>query len=143
MKLLKATNKTNHAAHQPRHSKKPTTIKKTQQPQDMAARYDFFTRLCASLLGVECIKEHRFHPPRRWRFDYAIPSQKIAVEVEGGIWTGGRHTSPKGFLGDIEKYNAAAVDGWSLLRVTPDTLTSSNTISMIQAIIDRNKHENI
>lgn len=70
--------------------------KKTQQKRPQAPKSDFFTMLCRSDLKVECIKEHKFHPIRKWRFDYAIPEHKIALEVEGGVWTGGRHTSPKG-----------------------------------------------
>ena len=53
---------------------------------------DYFTAVCESLLHVEVVKEFKFHPTRRWRFDYAIPTHKIALEVEGGVWTGGRHT---------------------------------------------------
>lgn len=63
-------------------------------------------------------QEFRFAPPRRWRFDYAAPVQLIALEVEGGIWTGGRHTRGKGYERDCEKYNAAALLGWSVFRVT-------------------------
>lgn len=96
---------------------------------------DFFTTLCRSDLHVECVKELRFHPTRRWRFDYAIPDYKIAVEVEGGVWTGGRHTSPKGFLGDIEKYNTATVMGWRILRTVPDELVSAKLLKMLRAMI--------
>ena len=81
---------------------------------------DVFTVLCFSDLHVECVKEFKFHPTRRWRFDYAIPEHKIAVEVEGGVWTNGRHTRPQGFLGDIEKYNTATLMGWRVFRTTPD-----------------------
>ena len=68
---------------------------------------DMFTLLCRQQVGVECVKEYRFHKTRKWRFDYALPSFKIALEVEGGVWSQGRHTRPKGFLGDIDKYNMA------------------------------------
>lgn len=81
------------------------------------------------------MKEMRFHPKRMWRFDYAIPEHRIAIEVEGGVWTGGRHTRPKGFLGDIEKYNTATVMGWRLLRTTPEELVSKKTVDMIKTII--------
>lgn len=43
------------------------------------------------------VREHRFHPARRWRFDFAWPELLFAVEVEGGIWTGGRHNRGSGF----------------------------------------------
>ena len=36
--------------------------------------------------------EHRFHPKRKWRFDFAIPSKMIAFEFEGGVFTQGRHS---------------------------------------------------
>ena len=63
-------------------------------------------------------REHRFHPTRRWRLDLAWPDLLVACEVEGGTWSGGRHTRGSGFETDCEKYNAAALLGWLVLRVT-------------------------
>lgn len=63
-------------------------------------------------------REFRFHPTRRWRFDLAWPDLLVACEIEGGTWNGGRHTRGSGFEGDCEKYNEAALLGWSVLRVT-------------------------
>lgn len=84
--------------------------------------YSLFCNICRAELGADCVREYRFDPSRRWRFDYAIPAHKIAIEVEGGVWTQGRHTRPAGFIGDMEKYNAAAVLGWRILRTTPSNL---------------------
>ena len=109
-----------------------TKRRNTGNPQKIT---DLFTTLCKSDLRVECVKEYRFHPVRRWRFDYAIPSHKIALEVEGGVWTGGRHTSPKGFLGDIEKYNTATLMGWRVFRTTPDELVRSATLNLLRQAI--------
>lgn len=67
-------------------------------------------------------REYRFAPPRRWRFDFAWLEPMVAVEVEGGIRNYGRHNRPEGFQGDCEKYNAAALDGWTVLRYTRDDL---------------------
>lgn len=100
-----------------------------------APQNDMFTRLCHSELHAECIKEHRFYQPRKWRFDYALPRYKIAVEVEGGVWNGGRHIRPKGFLGDIEKYNTAALLGWRVFRTTPDNLLTGKTILLLKNAI--------
>ncbi|HAV2768599.1 TPA: hypothetical protein MBA31_003855, partial [Acinetobacter baumannii] len=58
-------------------------------------------------------QEYKFHPKRKWRADFLITGTKILVEVEGGIWMagGGRHTRGKGYIGDMEKYNSAAMMG--------------------------------
>lgn len=60
--------------------------------------------------------EIMFHPKRKWRFDFADQQNKIAVELEGGIWINGRHNRGGGFADDTEKYNEALVMGWRVLR---------------------------
>nr|DAM65294.1 MAG TPA: DNA mismatch endonuclease [Caudoviricetes sp.] len=109
--------------------------KKGKQKANAAALRDVFTVICKTDLGVECVKEHKFHPKRRWRFDYAIPEYKIALEVEGGVWTQGRHTRPQGFLGDVEKYNQATLMGWRVFRTTPSELYRKATIEMLKTAI--------
>jgi len=69
--------------------------------------------------------EYKFHPKRRWRFDFAFPLIKIAVEIEGGVWSGGRHTRGAGFIKDMEKYNAAVLLGWRVLRYSGETMTQA------------------
>ena len=96
---------------------------------------DVFTVICKTDLRVECVKEYKFHPVRRWRFDFAIPKHKIALEVEGGVWTGGRHTSSTGFLKDMEKYNTATSMGWRVFRTTPNDLYKSKTLNMLKNAI--------
>ena len=97
---------------------------------------DIFTVICKTNIGEVCIKEYQFHPKRKWRFDYAFPEHKIALEVEGGVWTQGRHTRPQGFLGDIEKYNTATLMGWRVFRTTPSELYSNATINLIKTAIN-------
>lgn len=97
---------------------------------------DLFTTICKSNLSVECVKEYKFHPERKWRFDYAIPKYKIALEVEGGVWTRGRHTRPKGFLSDMEKYNTATLYGWRVFRTTPNDLYKTSTLNLIKTAIN-------
>lgn len=79
--------------------------------------------------------EHKFHPDRRWRIDYAWPEQKLAVEREGGVWTRGRHTRPMGFIKDLEKYNNLTMLGWRLLRFTPQQILSLESIKMIGTLL--------
>lgn len=69
------------------------------------------------------LREFRFHPTRRWRTDFLWPygakGHDIALEIEGGVFTGGRHTRGAGFLKDAEKYNTMAAMGIRLIRLTP------------------------
>jgi hypothetical protein len=96
---------------------------------------DVFTTICKTDIGIEVLKEYIFHPTRKWRFDYAIPEHKIAIEVEGGVWTKGRHTRPQGFLGDVEKYNSATLLGWRVFRVTPGDLYKTKTLNLLKEAI--------
>lgn len=84
------------------------------------------------------VTEHRFCE-RRWRFDYAWPdpSIKLAVEIEGGVWTQGRHTRGKGYLEDATKYNRASVLGWTLMRFTPDQVRTGQALNEIAAVLKR------
>lgn len=82
--------------------------------------------------------EYRFHPKRKWRFDYAWLSYRVAVEIEGGIWTGGRHTRGLGFMKDMEKYNAAAALGWRIFRFTPKELRDGVVQQMMKGILLEN-----
>lgn len=84
-----------------------------------------------SKIYTGCEPEHKFHPIRRWRFDWAWPHLKLAVEIEGGVWIGGRHTSGSGFEKDMEKYNEAVLLGWRILRFTPKQMQSGEAHAMI------------
>lgn len=97
---------------------------------------DLFTSLCLSLLKIKCEKEYKFHPVRKWRFDYAFPLYKIAVEIDGGIWNYGRHNRARGYIADMEKFNEAAKLGWVVLKFTPQEQHKLVTFNAIKAAID-------
>ena len=106
------------------------------------AKYtDQFTMLMKIELNLDIWPEFLFTIERQWRFDYAIPVNqvgrglKIAIEVEGGIHTGGRHVRGTGYEADMQKYSMASIEGWTLIRVTPSQLMTSETIEMIKKAI--------
>jgi very-short-patch-repair endonuclease len=68
--------------------------------------------LAAAPDGADLRREYAFHPTRRWRFDFASPLLKVAVEIEGR----GRHQTVAGVRADCEKYNSAAALGWRVFR---------------------------
>lgn len=81
--------------------------------------------------------EYRFHESRKWRFDLAWPRFLVAFEREGGTWQGSRHNSGKGFRDDCEKYNAAAVRGWLVIRATVDMIESGAALVDLLAALER------
>lgn len=78
--------------------------------------------------------QYRFAPPRRWTFDFCWPVEKLAVEVEGGIFIrgGGRHNRASSFEKDIEKYNEAALRGFAVVRVTTGQVKSGAALRVIE-----------
>lgn len=57
-----------------------------------------------------------------WRFDFAWATHKVFVELQGGVWTAGRHSRGAGYTGDLEKLNSATLLGWRGLFFTTDML---------------------
>ena len=56
----------------------------------------------------------------------------LAVECEGGTFTRGRHTRGAGFEKDCEKYNAAVLAGWRVLRFTASMIDSGDAVEKIK-----------
>lgn len=93
------------------------------------------SRLAIQILGARLpapTEQHRFHPTGRWRFDLAWPEQMLAVEIQGGIYIGGRHSRANGYNGDCEKHNEAVLLGWRLLLVTTDHVSSGQALAWIE-----------
>ena len=93
---------------------------------------DLFTAYCKSELNVDMVREYRFH---------GIPALKIAVECDGGVWGYGRHNRPKGYIKDMEKFNAAAEMGWVVLKFTPQQLMTHATIVTLRTTIAKRVEE--
>lgn len=116
--------------------RKRKTLKGKRKQTVSCNRPLFFFRLLKEAGLPEPATEFQFHSIRKWRFDFAWVDCKIALEVEGGVWTNGRHTRGQGFLGDMEKYNHAALAGWFVLRTTPNKLHSPTTLNLIREAME-------
>jgi hypothetical protein len=81
---------------------------------ELAAKFEMTWRIIG---GPPLTPEYRFHPSRRWRADYCHEGSRVLIELEGGVWGNGRHTRGAGYIGDIEKYNAATMLGYRVLRI--------------------------
>jgi very-short-patch-repair endonuclease len=100
-------------------------------PKKLSAGEEAFALHCRAV-GLTPLREFTFCAGRRWRFDFAWADSKLAVEIEGGTWSGGRHTSGAGYAKDLEKYNRAVLLGWRVLRFTTAMVLSGEAILQTQ-----------
>jgi hypothetical protein len=91
--------------------------------------------LCRAAGIIEPIAEYVFAKPRRWRFDFCWPAQRLALEINGGVWTQGRHTRGQGAIDDMEKLSEAAILGWRVLYVIPKDIQSGVAMARISRAI--------
>ena len=105
-----------------------------------------------NLLPGEYAREYKFHPKRKWRFDFIVYHPRIqddsdlkistrqiiengmlvAIEIEGGIYSQGRHTRGFGFAKDAEKYNHSTALGWKVFRFVPEMIKSGEAIKFLK-----------
>ncbi len=107
-------------------------VKKAQQVDTL------HQRVLAQLVGFpDPTTELMFHPKRKWRLDFAWPTHMIAVEIHGGIHSGGRHTRGRGFVEDRAKMNEATLLGWTVLEVTPEHIKSGQLRAWLLAAFNQ------
>lgn len=94
------------------------------------SRQHVLTR-CRQLGLPEPVAEYRFCD-RKWRFDLCWPDRMLALEFEGGIYSGGRHTRGVGFRRDLDKYNQAAILGWRILRVSHEQVQDDDVTALLE-----------
>lgn len=107
-------------------------------PQPASVGEETFMLHCHAY-RLEPTREHQFCD-RKWRFDFAWPAQKIAVEVEGGTSFGrSRHSKGAGFERDAEKYNRAAREGWVVLRYSTRMVVEGAAIDEVLEVLGEQK----
>jgi len=96
-----------------------------------------FALIWRAVGGPKLTAEFRFHPTRRWRADFAHEASRTLIELEGGVWIGGRHTRGQGFVADAEKYLEATLSGWRVLRLVETQITTPTLSRIISFLIAR------
>ena len=82
------------------------------------------------------VTQHRFVPGRQYRFDRCWLDRRVAVEVQGGIWSGGRHARGSGIAAECVKLSIAAALGWRVLPVTRDMIESGQAVDLIRQALE-------
>jgi len=102
-----------------------------------SALENLFARQLATAGLPTPARELRFHPERKWRFDFAWAEAMVALEIEGGTWVRGAHSRGRGFEEDCEKANESALAGWTLLRVTGDMVRDRRALRLVERALAR------
>ena len=74
---------------------------------------------------------------RKFRFDFAWPNFKLLLEVQGGTWIKGGHSTGKGIGRDCEKECLALAEGWRVAHVDGDQVRAGKAVLWIEAILWR------
>jgi hypothetical protein len=136
-------------------------IKQQYPKQSVNSRWEeeFARQLTEAVIYFE--RQYRFHPDRMWRLDFAIPSHKISIDIQGGsfgrvvvcnhcnrqvmrsrkdgapyaVREGGGHNTGKGLKNDAEKLNALTVLGWRPLIFTPEHIKDRYAITLLAELM--------
>ena len=100
-----------------------------------------FSLYWQGLNGPKLTPELKFHPTRKWKFDFAHEATKVAIEIEGGTWSGGRHTRGAGYAKDCEKYREAALLGWTVFRFVGSQITTKAMTPVIHFTLEKFRRE--
>lgn len=114
------------------HGKKP---KKTRVPAPPSIGEETFA---LHLKSDNVPDPHRQYTPcgdRDWTVDFAWPTKKLAIEIQGGNWKGGAHVRPKRYEEDVRKLNWLNAHGWTTLWFTTDMVTSGEAIDTTKPIL--------
>lgn len=117
--------------------------------QSQAEKWKALAKVQIADAGLpRAVEEYQFAVAlgRRWRFDFAWPDQRIALEIEGAVFgrtvttitgekvrVGGRHSTGAGLQADCEKYSWAAILGWMLVRATTTMVRDDKAMALLQA----------
>jgi len=88
---------------------------------------------------LPCSPQYVFHPTRKWRFDFAWPDIRFALEVNGAIYVGGAHSRGKGQENDMEKIAEAAILGWTTICVSSNQIKSGEALRWVEAIVQQRR----
>lgn len=115
----------------------------SNKKESTAYRDKTFVQLLLQVGLPEPESEYRFSKDRMWRFDFAYPESRLAIEIEGGVWNQGRHVTGTGFEEDCNKYNTAALLGWYVFRIPTKFLFKKTTFEMLKECYLKNLRNDV
>lgn len=110
----------------------PTKIPRAKsKPEEL-----FALHLKAEKIGG-WLRELKFSESRKWRVDFVWPKEIIAVEIQGGTHSKGRHVRGAGYEGDCEKLNALNELGYMTFWFTSAMVKDGRAIDQIKRVLGK------
>jgi len=81
-------------------------------------------------------REARLIPGRRFRWDLHWPESQIAVEINGGTWIKGGHSTGKGIERDYEKSNLANLAGFHCFAFSAAMVKDGRALAIIKQALE-------
>jgi len=90
-------------------------------------------------LAARVVEQYAFAPGRRYRLDFAFVDEKVGIELQGGLRSGGAHARPDGILRDYDKSNLATASGWRVLHYATSHIEDDpeSVIAQIRTVLER------
>ena len=99
-----------------------------------------FEKLWKQCGGPVLATEHRYHKTRMWRFDYAHLDTNVAIELDGGLFTGGGHVRPQHVQDTCDKKNEAILAGWVVFTLGTGIITEDRVRAIVEFVKQKNKN---
>jgi very-short-patch-repair endonuclease len=112
-----------------------------KKPSQSSVLENKFRLLWKTISNIDLAEEHRFHDTRKWRLDFAHIGSKVGIEIQGGIWNGGRHGRGYGIAQDNEKSNEAIFCGWVIIKLAGNQITLEN-LEKIKTLLNERSSDN-
>ena len=114
-------------------------VARAKRERDAEKTANAIAEYCAKHGFPAPVREHVFCAHRGWAFDYAWPTLMIALELEGGTFMQGRHSTGAGMRADMDKYNEASIRGWCVLRCETQKARSAKLLGLLWRAMDTKK----
>ena len=98
-----------------------------------------FQLTAAGLTGY--VREYVAIPGRKFRFDFAFIAERLLVEIQGGVWSGGAHGRPTGITRDMDKLNQAQINHWRVLQFDVKAVKSGEALQTTEKLINQSKEQ--
>jgi len=85
------------------------------------------------------LREYPAIKGRKYRFDFCFKDARLLIEINGGTFTKGAHSTGTGIRRDYEKNNLAQLAGWRCLMFDGEMVRSGEAVEIVRKALEHNE----